>query len=156
MKVIYLVLVFSILLVLTAAAQAAPESGYVEAMVKLGLAAGTGNNTMGAAEPIKRQDAAVLLARALPGQDMETISPAGKYLDEDQISPYAVKSVAYITWKYLMNGSEPLSPPGGVDQGGSSRARRPFIQDWEHTRRRPYNKPAPFLFSIFGTWYLSY
>lgn len=88
-----------------------PESRYVEAMVKLGLVAGTGNNTMGAADPIKRQDAAVLLARALPGENIETPLPGGRYLDESRISPYAVKSVAYVTLKYLMNGSDSLFRP---------------------------------------------
>lgn len=89
----------------------APESGYVEAMVKLGLVAGTGNNTMGADDPIKRQDAAVLLARVLPGENIETPLPGGRYLDKSRISPYAVKSVAYVTLKYLMNGSDNLFRP---------------------------------------------
>ncbi|MFX4263461.1 DUF4855 domain-containing protein [Pelotomaculum propionicicum] len=89
----------------------APESGYVEAMVKLGLLAGTGNKIMGADDPIKRQDAAVLLTRVLPGENIETPLPSGRYLDDSQISPYAVKSVAYVTLKYLMNGSDNLFHP---------------------------------------------
>jgi hypothetical protein len=89
----------------------APESGYVEAMVKLDLVAGTSNNTMGADDPIKRQDAAVLLVRVLPGESIETPLPGGRYLDESRISPYAVKSVAYVTLKYLMNGSDNLFRP---------------------------------------------
>lgn len=89
----------------------APESGYVEAIAKLGLAAGTGNGTMGAGDPIKRQDAAVLLARALAEENTETPLLNCNYLDENQISPYAANSVAYVTGKSLMSGSDNLFRP---------------------------------------------
>ncbi len=89
----------------------AAESGYVEALVKLGLVAGTGNKVMGADDSIKRQDAAVLLARALPEDNLEAPILNGRYLDENQISSYAAKSVAYVIWKGLMNGSDNLFRP---------------------------------------------
>ncbi len=89
----------------------AAESGYVEAMVKLGLVVGTGNKVMGADDSIKRQDAAVLLARALPEYNLEAPILNGRYLDENQISSYAAKSVAYVIWKGLMNGGDNLFRP---------------------------------------------
>lgn len=89
----------------------AAESGYVEALVRLGLVAGTGNKVMGAADSIKRQDAAVLLARALPEDNLDAPLLNGRYLDENQISSYAAKSVAYVVWKGLMNGGDNLFRP---------------------------------------------
>lgn len=83
----------------------AAESGYVEALVKLGLITGTGNKMMAADNPITRQDAAVLLSRTLR-EEADVPSVNRKYLDENQISPYAVKSIAYVTWKGLMKGSD--------------------------------------------------
>lgn len=83
----------------------AAETGYVEALVKLGLLTGTGNKILGAQNPITRQDAAVLLSRAL-GEKTDLPSLKGKYLDEEQLSPYAAESVAYVTWKGLMSGSD--------------------------------------------------
>ncbi|OQA10534.1 MAG: Endo-1,4-beta-xylanase A precursor [Firmicutes bacterium ADurb.Bin373] len=89
----------------------APESGYVEAMCKLGLVAGDENKLMRPGDPLKRQDAAVLLARALLGEKIESPLPGGRYLDEDQIAPYAVPGVAYITRQSLMCGAESLFRP---------------------------------------------
>jgi len=81
------------------------ETGYVEALAKLGLITGTGNKVMGADNPVTRQDAAILLHRAL-AEKKELPSIAGKYLDQDRISPYAAESVAYVTEKGLMKGSD--------------------------------------------------
>ncbi|TEB12939.1 DUF4855 domain-containing protein [Pelotomaculum propionicicum] len=89
----------------------AAESGYVEALVKLGLVAGTGNKVMGADDSIKRQDAAVLLAGAIREESLEEPILGGRYLDENQISSYAAKSVAYVVWKGLMNGGDNLFRP---------------------------------------------
>lgn len=86
-------------------ASGSAEAGYVEALAKLGLITGTGNKVMGAANPVTRQDAAVLLHRALAGKT-DLPSYAGKYLDQDRISPYAAESVAYVTENALMKGSD--------------------------------------------------
>ncbi len=89
----------------------APESGYVEALVKLGLVAGAGDRIMGAGDPVKRQDAAVLLAGAMREESLEEPYLNGRFLDEYQISSYAVKSVAYASGRGLMGGGDNLFRP---------------------------------------------
>ncbi|WP_066632984.1 S-layer homology domain-containing protein [Desulfolucanica intricata] len=81
----------------------APEFGYVEALVKLGLLKGTQSNYLGADDPVSRQDAAVLLHRVL-GLETASANSGEKYLDEELISPYALDSVTYVTRQGWMKG----------------------------------------------------
>lgn len=79
--------------------------GYAEALANLGLIKGTGENTFGVNGPLRRQDAAVIIRKALTDDSTEVIFDNQKYADSGQISPYAVDSVAYITNKGWLNGS---------------------------------------------------
>ena len=81
------------------------EAGCVEALAKMGVMAGTGDNKAGAGSPMRRQDAAVILYRAL--SDQTGVAPLdGRYVDQSQISPYAVEGVAFVTRQGLMAGSD--------------------------------------------------
>lgn len=82
-----------------------PDAGYVEALAKLGVLDGEGDGRMGADEPVLRQDAAVLLYRALEDKSVSS-SLDGRYLDESQITPYAQAGVGYVTRKGWMIGSD--------------------------------------------------
>ena len=81
------------------------ETGYVEAIFKLGLIKGLDKTHFGANQLLLRQDAAVILHRAM-AEENELLSFNGKYIDTDQIAPYAQKAVAYVTYKGWMTGSE--------------------------------------------------
>lgn len=79
-------------------------AGYVEALANLGLIKGTKNKSFNGASLITRQDAAVIIRKAM---DENTKPPfvKVKYNDLGRISQYAVDSVVYVTDKKLMNGS---------------------------------------------------
>lgn len=81
------------------------EAGYVEALANLGLILGTKSKTFNGGGPISRQDAAVILSKAV---EVDTPVPSikEKYIDAALISPYASESVAYVTGKRWMNGSK--------------------------------------------------
>ena len=81
------------------------ETGYLEALFKLGLIKGVDQNHFGANQPLLRQDAAVLLYRAL-AEKTEVPSLKGRYTDLEQLASYAEKAVAYATWKGWLAGSE--------------------------------------------------
>lgn len=78
-------------------------SGYVEALTRLGILQGSGGNSFKADEPIHRQDAALILQRAL--DDGQTLEAENYYKDGANISPYAAPGVAFVTRQELMNGS---------------------------------------------------
>lgn len=82
-----------------------PGAGYVEALVKLGVLNGTGDGRLGAEESVLRQDAAVMLYRALGDQSLPS-SLEGSYLDWNQLSSYAEASVGYVTSQGWMTGSD--------------------------------------------------
>ncbi len=81
------------------------EAGYLEALAGLGILTGTGDQRAGADKPITRQDAALLLHRALP-EKTEAAYLEGRFTDESQVSPYAVKGVACVASRGLMAGNE--------------------------------------------------
>lgn len=83
----------------------APDAGYVEALAKLGVWHGEGDGRLGADEPVLRQDAAVMLYRALEERSLSS-SLDGRYLDGSQISPYAEAGVVYVTDRGWMRGSD--------------------------------------------------
>lgn len=78
-------------------------AGYLEALAGLGILTGTGNNGADADKPVTRQDAALLLYRAL-AEKTDPASLEGRFADESQVSPYAVEGVAFITRQGLMAG----------------------------------------------------
>ena len=80
-------------------------AGYVEALAKLGVWDGGGNGCLGTDKPVLRQDAAVVLYRALADQSVSA-SLTGRYLDESQISSYAQAGVGYVTRQGWMKGSD--------------------------------------------------
>lgn len=80
------------------------EAGYIEALANLGLISGTGGKTFDGDNPVRRQDAAVIIRKAME-EETQVLSIKGKYADADRIYPYAVESVAYVTDKGWMNGS---------------------------------------------------
>lgn len=81
------------------------ETGYVEALAKLGIVKGTGKNLYGAKNPILRQDVSVLLYKVLEMNPQSTALPNGKFKDQNRISAYALSSVAYMSLNSWMNGS---------------------------------------------------
>ncbi|ACV61052.1 S-layer domain protein [Desulfofarcimen acetoxidans DSM 771] len=89
------------------------ETGYVEALFKLGMIKGIDKNHFGVNEPVLRQDAAVLIQRTM-AEEIDVPSLSGRYADSGQIASYAIKGVDFVSWKGWMNGSEnnfyPLRP----------------------------------------------
>ncbi len=80
-----------------------PAFGSVEALTRLGILSGNGDNSFASGKFISRQDAAVMVYRALGGLD------AGgeiKYRDAGRISTYAANGVAFVTGKGWMIGSK--------------------------------------------------
>jgi len=74
----------------------------------LGIISGTGNNLFYPNEPIKREDIAVILARALkisgnplPNHDLSILD---KYLDKNNISNYALLSMTILNGENIING----------------------------------------------------
>lgn len=80
------------------------ETGYVEALANLGLIKGQGNKIFGGSTPIRRQDVAVILQKALGDKTAVTSLPK-KYTDAGQISSYAIDSVAWMVDNGWMVGS---------------------------------------------------
>ena len=82
----------------------------------IGIVSGTGNNFFYPNEPIKREDMAVILARALkiPGNPLpeHDISILDKYSDRSNISDYALVSMALLNGEKIINGksSTTLAP----------------------------------------------
>ena len=73
-----------------------------------GIISGTGNNLFYPNEPIKREDMAVILARAmkisgnpLPIHDTSTLD---KYSDKNIISDYALLSLSILNGEKIING----------------------------------------------------
>jgi len=87
------------------------ETGYVEALAKLGIIKGAGEG-FNPGSPVLRQDAAVLIHRAI-GHGFDEPVFNGKYNDTGLVSPYAVRSVAYVSGKGLMSGSDNYFYPLG-------------------------------------------
>lgn len=79
--------------------------GYVEAFAKLGFVKGKEDGTFGVAEPIKREDVAVLLRNVL-GKDVKTYGEEQDYKDHSRISPYAKEGIAYAKSSGFMQGSK--------------------------------------------------
>lgn len=80
-------------------------AGYAEALANLGLVNGTGDRLFGGASPISRQDAAVILSKALGDTADGGVVNEFQYKDTGRISPYALKSVAYATAKGWFSGN---------------------------------------------------
>lgn len=87
------------------------EYGYVEALVHLGILTGTSPSTFSGDKPLTRQDAAVILTRALANPQSKANLPQPNYLDSGQIAPYAQEAVSYVTTEGLMSGHEQRFSP---------------------------------------------
>lgn len=86
------------------------EYGYVEALVKLGLLTGTGESKYNGDQVITRQDAAVILYRAL-ANDTSPDAQDAVYQDGVEISFYAKEAVSFVTGKGLMIGKDTMFLP---------------------------------------------
>ncbi len=85
------------------------QSGYIHSLAELGILHGSGDLNFLPSSPITRQDAAVMIFQA---QNNPQEIPAGiSYLDKDNISPYAVKAVSYVTNKGWMSGNNQYFNP---------------------------------------------
>ncbi|MHB8157510.1 MAG: DUF4855 domain-containing protein [Desulfocucumaceae bacterium] len=80
------------------------ESGYLEALAKLGIIMGTGKEVFGPEGKLLRQDAAVLIYRAMR-EEAEWFSLSERFSDKDSVSAYAVDGVAFVSGKGWMAGS---------------------------------------------------
>ncbi len=84
------------------------ETGYVEAMVKLGIIKGQEANRFGGDSNLERQDAAVLLAKALAmpteESDAQESMSLEAYKDKPQIASYALASITSLTSKGWLKG----------------------------------------------------
>lgn len=78
-----------------------PAFGYIEALVKLGIVSGNSSGGFGPNLPLSRQDAAVMVYRALN----ENLMGEVKYRDMDSVSPYAAQAVTSLTLKGWLSGS---------------------------------------------------
>lgn len=82
------------------------EAGYVEALVNLGLLKGIEENSFAPERPIRRQDVAVIITKAMKEQNQAPSYEGTKYTDSSQIYPYAVDSVGFVTEKGWMKGNK--------------------------------------------------
>lgn len=78
-------------------------AGYVGAAYNAGITSGYDNGRFGAGENITRQDAAVILARAIKAENSENLSV---FNDESDISEYAVKPIKALFEKGIIKGNE--------------------------------------------------
>ncbi len=76
---------------------------YVGAAYNAGITSGYDNGRFGAGENITRQDAAVILARAIKAENSENLSV---FNDESDISEYAVKPIKTLFEKGIIKGNE--------------------------------------------------
>lgn len=79
------------------------ETGYVEALARLGIINGAEGKRFCGDKPISREAAAVILHRALG--EAEEARSENKYQDMRAISTYAVSGVAWVSAEGLMSGS---------------------------------------------------
>lgn len=86
-----------------------PHFGYVESLVQLGIVQGRGDKFFGD-HPISRQDAAVILYRAL-SNDNYSISQNSSYQDAHDICFYAKEAVSFVTQKGIMTGNNTMFFP---------------------------------------------
>lgn len=98
----------------TDVAKSAWYYGWIQAAVQLELASGTSATTFAPAQPVTRQEAAVMIAKALK-QTGSTTSSQLTYKDKGRIAEWAIDSVAVVNELGLMKGDtagsfRPLSP----------------------------------------------
>ncbi|WP_051251522.1 S-layer homology domain-containing protein [Paenibacillus harenae] len=89
----------------TDVAKSAWYYGWIQAAVQLELASGTSATTFAPAKPVTRQEAAVLLARALKQTGSATVG-AMTYKDKRQIADWAIPSVAAVHELGIMKGDQ--------------------------------------------------
>ena len=83
-------------------------AGYVNAALNKGITSGLSETRFGIGEKITRQDASVMVYRALDSLDLidETAEFSADFKDADSISGYASKAVAYMRQKEILSGYE--------------------------------------------------
>lgn len=81
------------------------QTWYIEALSKMGIIRGSGAEGFKPESPLLRQDAAVLVHQALGGE-YRSPSINQRYTDNHSIAPYAAGSVAYVTGRGWMGGSD--------------------------------------------------
>ena len=79
---------------------------YIAAAQELGITAGNGDGTFGIGTPISRQDAAVMLTRAMETRQitMDSVNEAIVFTDENLISGYAKEAVYKLADCGVLNG----------------------------------------------------
>ncbi|MFY0546155.1 DUF4855 domain-containing protein [Brevibacillus sp. H7] len=83
-----------------------PYAPYVHALAEIGLMKGRNKDTLGAAEPLTRQDLAVLLQRLMKISGSEPQDKGSTmYADEQEIAEYAREAVRDVTAKRWMLGA---------------------------------------------------
>lgn len=83
-----------------------PYADYVNALIEAGIVKGRADGLLQGAEPLTRQEMAVLLARLIPVNGMIPASESTvQYADEAEIADFAREAVKVVTAKRWMNGS---------------------------------------------------
>lgn len=99
-----------------------PYAPYVYGLAELGVLHGRSDGTLGAADPLTRQELAVLLTRlwkAGGGQMQSAAVPA--YADEEEIADYAREAVTAVTAQRWMQGAGGnFRPQGTVTRGDAA------------------------------------
>ncbi len=98
--------------------QDSPYAPYVYALTETGVLRGRTQDTMGAAEPLTRQELAVILQRLMKLSGNEpSEQAAAAYMDEQEIAEYARDAVRDVTAKRWMLGANgKFNPRGNVSR----------------------------------------
>jgi hypothetical protein len=99
-----------------------PYAPYVYALAELGVMQGRSDGKLGAADPLTRQEMAVLLTRLWKagGGQMQS-ADAAPYADEEEIADYARQAVTAVTAQRWMQGAGgKFRPQGTVTRGDAA------------------------------------
>lgn len=97
-----------------------PYAPYIYGLAELGVMNGINDSMVGAAEPLTRQDMAVLLARLMKaaGVTKAASQTAVEYADEQDMAAYAKEAIAFVSDQRWMQGaSGKFNPLGTVTRG---------------------------------------
>ncbi|GED52195.1 DUF4855 domain-containing protein [Brevibacillus borstelensis] len=99
-----------------------PYAPYIYGLTELGVLNGRSDGTLGAADPLTRQEMAVILDRLWKaGSGPKQILGKEAYDDEDEIADYAREAVASVTAQGWMKGANgAFRPQGQVTRGDAA------------------------------------
>jgi len=93
-----------------------PYAPYINGLAELGVMKGRGDDTVGAADPLTRQELAVLLSRLMQASQLPKAASAtaAAYADEQDMADYAREAIEAVTAERWMQGANGKFNPLGT------------------------------------------